>query len=415
MFTLPILVLFFFQIRILETAYVACKRLGCAVILPRARLFLPDAVVRPVGQVTVTPKHTRKFLLTYQKVPLKKMEKSVENSPVMMEKPLDLTLEECQEAFAWLRWKLNKGNFDMIMTLADKGVWHICEQIFGYLNNENLKNCRKVSKLWDESLERIALIKCIEEFGDREVKGQYKKVSTIIPGWKKAAHKYGVQASIKDLEEVKDSLIKLASGKGKCRSHPVVEAAKNGDVKLIEFALRTSYDMNAKDVIGNTALHQACCYGRTETAQLIIQNSKEFGIDLNAKSNSGRTGLHDACYYRQTETAQLLIQSSKEFGIDLNAKDNNGRTALHFACINGKTETVQMILKNWKEFGIDIKAQNNQGQTALDLINHHQGGIWNQIKKMLEKEFSQIDVTEPVFCDQQWNFRVFCSPFLDFF
>ena len=122
-----------------------------------------------------------------------------------------------------------------------------------------------------------------------------------------------------------------------------------------------------------------------------------------------------ACRNGQTETAQLLIQSSKEFGIDLNAKDNNGRTALHFACINGKTETVQMILKNWKEFGIDIKAQNNQGQTALDLINHHQGGIWNQIKKMLEKEFSQIDVTEPVFCDQQWNFRVFCSPFLDFF
>ena len=109
------------------------------------------------------------------------------------------------------------------------------------------------------------------------------------------------------------------------------------------------------------------------------------------------------------------LKSSKDFGIDLNAKDNNGSTALHLACINGKTETVQMILKNWKEFGIDIKAQNNQGQTALDLINHHQGGIWNQIKKMLEKEFSQIDVTEPVFCDQQWNFRVFCSPFLDFF
>ena len=146
-----------------------------------------------------------------------------------------------------------------------------------------------------------------------------------------------------------------------------------------------------------------------------LKSSKDFGIDLNAKNNIGSTAWHLACRNGQTETAQLLIQSSKEFGIDLNAKDNNGSTALHLACINGKTETVQMILKNWKEFGIDIKAQNNQGQTALDLINHHQGGIWNQIKKMLEKEFSQIDVTEPVFCDQQWNFRVFCSPFLDFF
>ena len=371
MFTLPILVLFFFQIRILETAYVACKRLGCAVILPRARLFLPDAVVRPVGQVTVTPKHTRKFLLTYQKVPLKKMEKSVEKSPVMMEKPLDLTLEECQEAFAWLRWKLNKGNFDMIMTLADKGVWHICEQIFGYLSYETLENCRKVSKLWNESLERIALTKCIEEFGDREVAItilKYKKISTIIPGWKKAAHKYGVQASIKDLEEVKDSLIKLASGKGKCRSHPVVEAAKNGDVKLIEFALRTSYDMNAKDVTGMTAFNWACFHGRTETAQLIIQNSKEFGIDLNAKNKYGRTALN---------LVLALLESPKPW--------HKSRA---------QATTVQMILKNWKEVDIDIKAN---GKAVLDFINlYRHGEEYNQIKKMLEKEYSLIDVTESV-------------------
>ena len=56
-----------------------------------------------------------------------------------------------------------------------------------------------------------------------------------------------------------------------------------------------------------------------------------------------------------------------------------------------------MILKNWKEFGIDIKAQNNQGKTALDLINHREGEGEenNQIKKMLKKEYSPIDVTEP--------------------
>ncbi len=54
-----------------------------------------------------------------------------------------------------------------------------------------------------------------------------------------------------------------------------------------------------------------------------------------------------------------------------------------------------MILKNWKEFGIDIKAQDDQGQTALYLINHRKGVKWNQFTKMLEKEYSQIDETEP--------------------
>merc|ERR1712029_1145929 len=277
----------------------------------------------------------------------------------MMEKPDDVTLEECQEAFALLRWKMNKGNFDMIMTLADKGVWHICEQIFGYLNNETLENCRKVSKLWKESLEKIALIKFLEEFGDREVGPINKKLSTILPGWKNAAQKYGVQASIEDLGKVKDLLKKLARGKGKCISDPVHEAARNGYVKLMEFILRTSFDMNTKD-------------------------------------DDGWTAWHWACYYGQTETAQLIIQNSKEFDIELNAKDDEGSTALHWACKNGRKEMVQMILKNWKEFGIDIKAQDNDGETALDLINEKDGEEYDQIKKMLEKEYSQIDVTEPV-------------------
>merc|ERR1712029_8788 len=305
----------------------------------------------------------------------------------MMEKPDDVTLEECQEAFALLRWKMNKGNFDMIMTLADKGVWHICEQIFGYLNNETLENCRKVSKLWKESLEKIALIKFLEEFGDREVGPINEKLSTILPGWKNAAQKYGVQASMEDLGKVKDLLKKLASGKGKCISDPVHEAARNGYVKLMEFTLRTSFDNNSKDEDGWTAWHWACYYGQTETAQLIIQNSKEFDIDLNAKNDDGVTALHLACKNGRTETAQLIIKNSKDFGIDLNAENNSGWTAWHDACYNGETETVQMILKNWKEFGIDIKAQNNQGKTALDIIKNRDGEKANQIKKMLEKEY----------------------------
>jgi len=323
------------------------------------------------------------------------MEKSKDNSLVKMDKPDDLTLEQCQEAFAMFRLHIAKVNQAqkvqqcLYLIMRSQRLRHIREQIFGYLSYETLENCRKVSKLWDESLERIALIKFIEEFGERVVIFANEKVSTIIPGWQNAAKKYGVQASIEHLEEVKDSLEKLVTVNGKCCSDPVHEAARNGDVKLIEFILRTSY----KDGDGWTALHWTCYYGRTETVKLIIQNSKEFGIDLNAKSSSESTAWHLACYNGQIEIAQLIIQNSKAFGIDLNVKDNIGWTALHDACFYGKPKTVQMILKNWKEFGINIKAQNNDGKTALDLVKYRDFGDYPQIKKMLEKEYSQIDVT----------------------
>ena len=93
----------------------------------------------------------------------------MDNSPVMMEKPDDLTLDQCQEAFAMFRLHIAKENQAqkvqqcLFMIMRSQGLCHIREQIFGYLSYETLENCRKVSKLWDESLERIALIKCIED------------------------------------------------------------------------------------------------------------------------------------------------------------------------------------------------------------------------------------------------------------
>jgi len=273
----------------------------------------------------------------------------MDNSPVILEKPDDLTLEECQEAFILFRWKMNKGNFDLIMTLANQGLWHICEQIFGYLNYETVENCRRVSELWNESLERIALIKFLQEFGDRDIENTNEKVSAIVAGWKNAAKEYGFQASLENLQKVKDSLQNLLRENGECCKYPVREAAKIGAVKLMEFMLRTSFDMNAKDDFGSTALHLACIYGQTETAQLIIKSSKEFGIDLNAKDDFGKTALHEACIDGKTETAQLIIKSSKEFGIDLNAKDKDGNTAFHEACRFGLTSIFFHFWISFKE------------------------------------------------------------------
>merc|ERR1712029_1241300 len=331
----------------------------------------------------------------------KKMEKSSNKSPVTMEKPDDLTLEQCQEAFAMFRQKpddltlkqcqeafamfrqkpddltvdqcqeafamfrlhtakvnqAQKVQQCLFLIMRSQGLCHIREQIFGYLSYETLENCHKVSKLWKESLEKIALIKFLEEFGDREVGPTNEKLSTILPGWKNAAQKYGFQASMDDIEEVKDSLKKLAEGKGKCVQYPVHQEAENGDVKLMEFILKTSFDMNTKDGEGWTAWHFACCNGQTETAQLIIQNSKEFGIDLNSKAYSGITAWHSACCNGKTETVQLIIQNSKLFDIDLNAKDNDGETAWHWACFNDQTETAQFIMQNSKEFSINLNAK----------------------------------------------------------
>ena len=47
-------------------------------------------------------------------------------------------------------------NFDLIMALADH-QWDMLELIFGFLNNDTVEICRKVSKDWDKSLEKISI------------------------------------------------------------------------------------------------------------------------------------------------------------------------------------------------------------------------------------------------------------------
>ena len=92
--------------------------------------------------------------------------------------------------------------------------------------------------------------------------------------------------------------------------------------------------------------------------------------------------------------------------LDLNAKDDDGNTALHHACITAckySTEndsidsTVKMFLENWREFGIDIKVQNNHGQTALDILREKDIDELNEVRTLLEEEYSEMDASEPEF------------------
>ena len=115
------------------------------------------------------------------------------------------------------------------------------------------------------------MVKLIQEFGDIDIVYQFNfKVSTFILGWKEAVEKYGAQATIEDLQEVRDSITKLVLENGKCCSWPVHEAAKIGAVKSMEVILNTSYDLNTRDDIGRTALDCAYDNGRTEIIQFLI-------------------------------------------------------------------------------------------------------------------------------------------------
>ena len=223
---------------------------------------------------------------------------------------------------------LKNQNFDLIMALAEH-QWDIFELIFGLLNHKTIEICRKVSKDWDESLEKISRVKFLEEFGHKNVLHQNEKVSAIIPDWLRAVKKYAAQSTNEDLMEVQEAIKKIVLRDGRCWPDPVHQAAANGSVKFLELIFMSTYDMNSRDSCERTPLHWACLSGKAEIVQWFIECSKEYGINLNARDEYGLTVLHLACYSRHTETVRLILNNLKEFTIEIkDAQDNYGKTAL---------------------------------------------------------------------------------------
>ena len=101
-------------------------------------------------------------------------------------------------------------------------------------------------------------------------------------------------------------------------SSPMTEAAKNGNINLIQRLLDEGYDINAVQGDGMTALHWAAENNNTKLASILIKN----GADITAGTRIGQyKPLHIAARKGNTniidiiETANTAITSKKSLGV----------------------------------------------------------------------------------------------------
>ncbi|KAK7094359.1 hypothetical protein V1264_005934 [Littorina saxatilis] len=108
---------------------------------------------------------------------------------------------------------------------------------------------------------------------------------------------------------------------------PLFFACHTGLIRTVELLLKHNAVIDAINKWKETALHCACqCESPTASAD-ITRLLLDAGADVNARDTLGMTPLHDAAWNGYTETLRRLIH----YEADLNAKDNEGRTPLHCA------------------------------------------------------------------------------------
>lgn len=116
----------------------------------------------------------------------------------------------------------------------------------------------------------------------------------------------------------------------------ILTAAYKGDVEMVREILATNPDMEVRDSLGATALHDAMFQKNMEVIQLLL----DYGFDVNAVSPvNGFTPLHHAVRVNNVDAAKMLLA----FNADKTIKDAKGLTPLEKAKKEGKREMVLLL------------------------------------------------------------------------
>lgn len=163
-------------------------------------------------------------------------------------------------------------------------------------------------------------------------------------------------------------------------------AIKRGDIDQLERHIYWKSDLNSINADGNSPLHESAIAGRMVMAKLLLRN----GARVNEKNRAGKTALQLALENGRTQLADILInQFAAEYdatgllfsileagvshrdvigflagkGADTNAQDNAGETPLTLAVKQGNRLQAKHLIAN----KADVNLANRGGELPLAL------------------------------------------------
>jgi cytohesin len=142
----------------------------------------------------------------------------------------------------------------------------------------------------------------------------------------------------------------------KTNENYLFNGAQFGNLSLIRQALASDVDPNAVDSHGDTALHVAACYGKTEAVELLLENKAEVDV----KNRHNKTPLYAAACNGHVEAVTVLLEN----GANVNARDKNDDTPLHEAtkAYTPHIGVINLLIAR----GADIKAKNKENKIPLN-------------------------------------------------
>ncbi|MDE7299203.1 MAG: ankyrin repeat domain-containing protein, partial [Lachnospiraceae bacterium] len=147
---------------------------------------------------------------------------------------------------------------------------------------------------------------------------------------------------------------------------PACILADNQSCGAEVFRMFSVESMEQRDNTGRAAIHYAAAGGNADALNIMLQKGVNAGLTQDAPAEAGNTPLHLACIYGKTDIARALI----EFGADDTARNTNGETPAHYIVMENQhrselsTEERKELLSILPDIGI----ARNDGKTPLMLL-----------------------------------------------
>ncbi|CAG08131.1 unnamed protein product, partial [Tetraodon nigroviridis] len=164
---------------------------------------------------------------------------------------------------------------------------------------------------------------------------------------------------------------------GETALHLAARYARSDAAKRL---LEASADANIQDNMGRTPLHAAVAADAQGVFQILIRNR---ATDLDARMHDGTTPLILAARLAVEGMVEELINCHA----DVNAADDFGKSALHWAAAVNNVEAAVVLLKN----GANKDMQNNKEETPLFLAARE--GSYETAKVLLD-HFANREITD---------------------
>lgn len=144
------------------------------------------------------------------------------------------------------------------------------------------------------------------------------------------------------------------------------DAARRGDVEILEVFMLSGYPLNTRDHKGYTALILAAYHGQLPAVERLL----EAGVDACAQDQRGNTALMGAIFKGEIQIAQRLLTA------DCNPDQRNGagQTAAMYAGLFKRVELIDALAAK----GADLHAEDLVGNSATRLVR---GEIHNAVPR----------------------------------